>query len=249
MRILGLETSGAMGGFAVADGGGVASEVFRDVTGRHLEQSVAMLEEALGGAGVRIDDLDGVAVGLGPGSFTGLRVGLALAKGICFGRGLPLVGVGSLDAIAQGLAWWQGIIVPMRDARRGEIYIGVYRSDGSGIERLSQYLALPPEKVMETVRGLPGSPRILVAGDALVRYGPILRSESIDRVTEADPAWWNARPGTVASMGLKLLEQGATLELDSAEPLYVRPSEAEKKAGVLNHNGTGGAADKKNERR
>jgi tRNA threonylcarbamoyladenosine biosynthesis protein TsaB len=248
MRILGIETSGNIGGFAVVDDGRLLAEVASDITGRHVERGDAMIEYVLQCAGTTIDDLAAVAVSLGPGSFTGLRVGLALAKGLCFGRGLPLVGVPTLDVMAEACAGAEGLVVPVRDARRGEIYFGLYDAAGGALRRLSDYRAVAPEALVGELlapgRTAAESARPLVlVGDALAKYGETLRSRLGKRMVAVPELLWPPRPAMVGALGGKLLAGGKVADLDSIEPIYVRASEAERSA--LGGAGRGEGRDKK----
>jgi len=186
VKVLAIETTGATGGFAIVEGAGAAgpgaprpetvAAIDRDIMGRHVEASVCMIAELLDGASLALADLDGVAVSLGPGSFTGLRVGLGVAKGLCVGAGLPLVGVPTLDCLARPLRGSTGLVVPARDARRGEIYCCMYRSDGGALERLSPYMSLAPEALLGEIGSAveAGGGPVTLVGDALDRYGEVL---------------------------------------------------------------------------
>jgi tRNA threonylcarbamoyladenosine biosynthesis protein TsaB len=230
MKVLGIETSATTGGFAVIDGDRLLGETVADITGRHVEKGVTMIAEVLDSAGIMVGDLDGVAVSLGPGSFTGLRVGLAIAKGMSFGRGMSIVGVPTLDCIAESLSSHDGFVVPVRDARRGEIYFSIYSVEGCSVTRTGDYLALPPGRVITAINDLPAGRRVMLSGDALLRYGEELRTGLGAGVDFAPEEMWAARPSVVASMGALLLEQGESGDLDAIEPMYVRPSEAERQA-------------------
>jgi len=233
MKMLAIETSGSLGGFAVTDDGRLLSEVVSDITGRHVEKGAAMIQYCLESACVPAGALGAVAVSLGPGSFTGLRVGLALAKGLCFATGTALVGVPTLDAMAEGLCLAEGLVAPARDARRGEIFLSVYEARGGRMKRVADYLALPPEAAAEEIlkagKALGSSGPILLAGDALVRYEDQLRSLLGARMIVADKMLWSPRPAVVAALGQRLLSEGKIADLDTIEPLYVRLSEAERK--------------------
>jgi tRNA threonylcarbamoyladenosine biosynthesis protein TsaB len=231
MRVLGIETSGRVCGVAVVDDGKVLARAMSDEPGKHVETAVSMIGDLLKGIPLGLGDLDGVAVSLGPGSFTGLRIGLGTAKGLCFGAGLPLAGVPTLDCMAETLCPWDGHIVPLRDARRGEIYFASYRSEGCRVERLSSYLALSPERVAEELGPLAAGARTLVAGDALERYGGILKERLVGRVEFAPKERWAVDPAAVASLGARMIDEGTTLDLKGSEPLYLRPSEAERGRG------------------
>lgn len=241
MRLLAIETTGALGSFAVVEGSGaegpkVVAEMDRDIMGRHVEAGVGMVSEVLESASLAPADLDGIAVSLGPGSFTGLRVGLGIAKGLCVGAGLPLAGVPTLDCLARPLCERRGLVVPVRDARRGEVYACIYRAGGERMERLTGYVSLPPcdlvSEIGSAVEALSAAgaapPTVTLVGDGLARYGGLLK-DSPGSVDLAPELLWNVRAAVVGAIGIDLISAGASLDIDSAEPIYVRPSEAERK--------------------
>ncbi len=229
MQILGVETTGRLGGFAVVGDNGVLSEILTDMQAAHVEKGSDLIRDALGMASVKIGDIDGVAVSIGPGSFTGLRVGLAIGKGLCFACGAKLIAVPTLDAIAEMLKIWQGIAVAMRDARRGEVYFSIYRCENTRVERLSDYQALPPSEALDIILDLAGDESIVVSGDAVQAYGKLLRDKLPAETVFAPPDLWLPRPAVVAAIGRERLQAGKWIDLDKAEPLYIRPSEAERK--------------------
>ena len=244
MRLLAIETTGALGSFAVvegahAEGAKAVAEMDRDIVGRHVESGVGLVSEVLERASIATADLDGIAVSLGPGSFTGLRVGLGIAKGLCVGAGLPLAGVPTLDCLAQPLWQRPGLIVPVRDARRGEVYACIYRAGGESLEKLTGYVSLPPRDLAGEIRSAAqalsarkGAPLpITLVGDGLARYGEILRGAT-GAADFAPESLWNVRASVVGALGIDLLSAGAALDIGSAEPIYVRPSEAERKRSI-----------------
>jgi tRNA threonylcarbamoyladenosine biosynthesis protein TsaB len=195
-----------------------------------VETSVNLVSEVLEDASLGPGDLDGVAVSLGPGSFTGLRVGLGIAKGICMGANLPLAGVPTLDCMARPLGGRDGLIIPVRDARRGEVYCCVYRSRRGEVERAGEYVSLAPSDFIDMVKkaeqaeALP----VVLVGDGLAKYGEALR-DGLPNAEFAAESFWNVRASVVGTIGLELMAAGNLLDLDRAEPLYVRASEAERK--------------------
>jgi tRNA threonylcarbamoyladenosine biosynthesis protein TsaB len=133
----------------------------------------------------------------------------------------------------------------MRDARRGEIYFSIYESTACSVTRLSDYLALAPEQVASTLNDISDERPLLFVGDAITKYGEALALQPASKVTLAPASMWAPRPGTVASIGRRMIQDGKAADLDSIEPMYVRPSEAERMA--LRHLSNGAAEDKKNE--
>jgi tRNA threonylcarbamoyl adenosine modification protein YeaZ len=235
MRLLAIETTGALGSFAVVDGTesravGLVAGIDRDIMGRHVESSVSMVSEVLAEASLRLHDLDGIAVSLGPGSFTGLRVGLGIAKGLCVGAGLPLVGVPTLDCLARPLRDREGLIVTARDARRGEVYCALYRPAGESLERVTGYMSLAPGGLLSEIaaarEGVAGP--VTLVGDGIRTYGDIF-GEIPGEVCLAPEALWNVKASVVGAIGIDLMSAGRTLDLDTAEPIYARLSEAERK--------------------
>jgi tRNA threonylcarbamoyladenosine biosynthesis protein TsaB len=231
MRLLAIETSGKMGEFAVVSEGGVLSESTVDVAGRLVEKGIGEVEKVLAQVPITLAELDGIAVSMGPGSFTGLRVGLAIAKGLCFRRDLALVGVPTLDAIAGAQRARAGFIVPVMDARRGEIYLSIYTSDGSVVSRLTDYLALKPDAAIEMIRRECGASPMLIVGEAITPYGDALAAGLGHGAELASEEEWRVRSRVVGRIGLSLLGQGRVLDPVTAEPMYIRLSEAERMAG------------------
>lgn len=217
MRCLGIETSGARGGVAlVEDGAVLGARLFEKgmVHGREIAPAIrALCEES----GRRLEDLDLLAVDLGPGSYTGLRVGLAAAKGLAFALGRPLVGVASLDAMAEAAAGRARVLCPAIDAKWEQIYGAVY-VDGL---RVTDHLAEKPAAFAARV------PKdALVFGDALDAFGELFRDAA-----RGPRELWDPRPETVARLGLRLHAQGVRHDAAALVPLYLRPTEAEIKFG------------------
>ncbi len=237
MQLLSIETSGRKGGFAIVDETGVVCEIFTDMQGAHVEKGSKLIEMIMETASVSVQDIDAVAVSLGPGSFTGLRVGLALAKGICFAARKQLAGVPTLDSVAEMVRMCDSVLVPMLDARRGEIYFSIYRSSHGKMQRIADYLALEPSQAACMIRDVADGEPILVLGDALARYGDLLRKELPSSCIFAPTDFWSPRPGVIGEIGIRMLRNGETLDVDTAQPLYVRPSEAERNLRRQKHGG------------
>lgn len=228
MKILAIDTSTPIGSVAVLDGSRLLAEVTADVRARHGETVLAHVEHAMRLARLGAADLELVACGLGPGSFTGLRVGLATAKGLAIARRTPLVGVPSIRVLARGRATPVRTVVAVVDAHKGEVYAAAYRSepDGTLVEILAPFHA-EPEPAGRTVRETLGAgAECWLCGDGVSAYGdrfvtaleaPFVRGAPIHDVPRA------------ALLGIEALEAFRTRgadDLDAVEPLYVRPSDA-----------------------
>jgi tRNA threonylcarbamoyladenosine biosynthesis protein TsaB len=182
------------------------------------------IDRLLGDCGFTPGDLEGLAVSIGPGSFTGLRVGLSTAKGLALALGIPLAPVPTLDALASALPFAALPVCPLLDARKGEVYLSLYHWADAGMVRDWDYLALRPEAAVER---LP-SP-VVVLGDGVAPCLPFLARLRAD-VRIAPPARRLPSPAVVGQLGHAMLEAGMGVCADDLAPLYLRPSEAELKA-------------------
>jgi tRNA threonylcarbamoyladenosine biosynthesis protein TsaB len=166
VRVLAIETSSPRGSVALAERGRVVLSLEHDQANAHAERLLPLIERAFSESGFPKRSLERVAVGIGPGSFTGLRVGIALAEGIALGLGLPLVGVGALRAMAASAgARDTRLRVPVLDARRGEVFVAAYTA--SGEERLAP-IALPVETARGELAKLGADLHFIGAGAALL---------------------------------------------------------------------------------
>lgn len=217
MRVLGIESSGERGGVALLDGERVlGTRLFEKgmVHGREIAPSI---EAILKDAGLEAGAIDLIACDIGPGSYTGLRVGLAAAKGFALALKKPLIGIASLDAMADAARDLARVLCPAIDAKWGQIYGAVYE-DG---RRVTEYLAEKPDVFVTRI------PKdALVLGDALDAYGGLFRDRP-----RGPRELWDPKPETVARLGRRLLESGVRHDAATLVPLYLRPTEAEVKFG------------------
>ena len=217
MRVLGIETSGERGGTALLDGEQVlGTRLFEKgmVHGREIAPSI---EAILKDAGLAVGAIELIACDIGPGSYTGLRVGLAAAKGLALALKKPLVGVASLDAMAEAARDRARVLCPAIDAKWDQIYGAVYE-DG---RRVTGYLAEKPDVFVARVPN-----DALVFGTALDAHGELFRDRP-----RGPRDLWDPRPETIAILGRRLFESGVRHDAASLVPLYLRPTEAEVKFG------------------
>ena len=217
--ILGIDTSGAAGSVAVLLGETQREIVFSEglIHGVALAPNVARI---LAEAGVAPDGLRGIGVGLGPGSYTGVRVGVAFAKTLAFATGVPVAGVSSLRAMAGG-APDDRTIVCVRDARRGTLYLEIY-GPGRRPERPLSLVTLD-----EVTALLP--PGALVIGDATERFADLLSGDGRDL---GGAELGRSSATVVARLARDEWERGVTVDVHDLSPIYLRPSEAEERAAT-----------------
>jgi len=172
LKLLGVETSSTVFSVAVCDGGKILSSLKFEGVGRPSSHLMELIQQAMASAELELKDLDGFTVSIGPGSFTGLRVGVMTVKTLAWALKKPVLPVSSLEVIAQNLMLSPQPFCVFLDARKGKVYAALFRSDGTGrVERLSQDRLAPPEEIMKQLK----SPTLLV-GDGVDRYLGLLSS-------------------------------------------------------------------------
>ena len=242
MKILSISTSQMAGGVGLVVDGDSIGEIFFSTRKTHSRRLMTHLLFLLKEAGMSWDDIDHIAVDQGPGSFTGLRIGVATAKGLCVSMGYGLVGVSSLDIMAEQALLFSGLILPMIDARKGQVYGALYRNDGKGrIEKLHPPSALYPDQVCSVVQKAMDNAdhSVLVAGDGFSLCEKQLRTCLKDRLVLAPAHYGLVRPAMVGVVAHgRLLSGVSPVPCHELLPEYCRLSEAEEK---LLHN-TGAAA-------
>lgn len=226
MIILGIETSTRTGSVAIVEGEKIIAEYTLNIKETHTSRLMPAIDHILKGAHLTIYQMDAVAVSLGPGSFTGLRIGVATAKGLCLALGKPLIGIPTLDAFAHNICYTSHLIRPLIDARRGEVYTALYRYrlpvGRHELEKLTGDMVLPLEELLSKI----DEPTIFV-GDVFDSYrGPVER-EMPGKVSFAPPYLSLPRAANVAVLGLRKLKSAEESELQEIEPRYVRRPEAE----------------------
>jgi tRNA threonylcarbamoyladenosine biosynthesis protein TsaB len=217
MRVLAVETSTLAGGVALLDDDRLVAECLVDVRITHSERLLATVDRALVDAGWTPRDLDGLAVAIGPGSFTGLRIGLSTIKGLAVALSLPVAAVPTLDALAAALPFAGLPVCPVLEARKGEVYASLYRWKGAEMRREWDYLALTPAEVA----GRLAEPVIVLGDGAAAIDSPYAEMAPAHRRLPS--------PGSVAWLGAQRLRAGDTVAVADLVPLYLRPSEAELK--------------------
>lgn len=234
MIILAIETSSPLASVALLseEGGRLNVELAQRSGGRQGEVLLPLVARALEAAGLSSADVGLVAVGLGPGGFTSLRVGLATGKGLALAHGAPLVGVPSARVVARALAP-RGAAAVFTDAQRGEVYASAYRFDAERpIELVAPFLA-PPALAAEVVRGATDGLALTLGGDALFAHRDALVSALGPGVALAPEVLCAPRAAVLAAEALDELARRGPDDLGELEPLYVRPSDAKLPAKPL----------------
>lgn len=241
IRVLGIDTATRAGSVAVVGAHGDApperlAEVAHEEELRHAETLLPAIDRCLERAGVGLEVISGFAVSIGPGSFTGLRVGLATAKGLALATGAWVVGVPTLEAYALAAAGRPGPVCVCLDARKGEVYSALFEAEAgpARIRRLLDDAVEKPEqaarRMVDAMRDRPGGATLRVVGDGGVRYpdeipGALRRHLAVEELPQTP----TARGFAVAEIGLALFRADGPADTAYLAPAYLRASEAEIK--------------------
>jgi len=222
MRLLAVETSTLAGGAALLDGERLLGEHTLNIKATHSERLMAAVHRLLEDCAWTPQDLEAIAVAIGPGSFTGLRIGVSAVKGLALALAIPVAAVPTLDALAATLPFAAHPVCPVLDAKKGEVYACLYHWAGKTMARDWDYLALSPEALCDRLSG-----PVIFVGDAFDTLGRLFSSRLGDNARFAPAGRRLPSAGCVGALGHALLLEGRTVDAAALTPLYLRPSEAE----------------------
>ena len=225
MKILAFETSAKAASVALMDSGKLLGESYQNTGLTHSQTLMVMAEDLLKTCNVTVQDVEAVAVAAGPGSFTGVRIGVAAAKGFAWGAEIPCYGVSTLEAMARSLGVWNGFVVPAMDARRSQVYTAVFHAQKGELTRVEEDMAISLAELGEKIKNFK-EPVFLVGDGAILCYNTL-----IDEV-----------PGLVLPPEHRMHQRAvgvaltAQMQADSADPgngaeltpNYLRLSQAER---------------------
>ena len=224
MTILVIDTSGPVCGTAVMNERTVLCELTAQNRNTHSASLMPMVEAALSFAGTELKNMDAIAAVTGPGSFTGVRIGVATAKGLAQGAGLPCIAVDALEALSRSAGHFDGVICPIQDARAGQVYGAAFR----GKERLLPNEPLKLGEYLEKVRPLGN--RFLFTGDGVPVHREAIAAEMGDKAVFAEPWLGYLRPSAAGSIAL---EKPETVDYLTLQATYLRPPNAQKNKKLL----------------
>jgi len=221
--ILALENATMCGSVALVAQGLCLAEYSLTSTTTHSRRLLGSIQQLMAESGLDWPRIDAIAVSAGPGSFTGLRIGLTTAKGLAMATGKPLLSVSSLTTLACQLPWTERLICPVLDARKQEVYTAFYRCDDAGRpRRVSDVVAITPQALAQQIKE-----DVIFLGDGSQVYREILQGELGGRASFAAPEVFFIRAAALGFAALGKWHQQDFLDAASAIPDYIRPSEAE----------------------
>ncbi len=230
MIILGIDTSTMAGSVAIISEDRLLAELTVNTKTTHAERLLSTIDLVVKSASLTIRDLDGIAVSSGPGSFTGLRIGVTTAKGIAYSIHKPIAAIPSLDALASQFLYSKLLICPILDAKKHELYTAFYRNTREEVHRLSEYSAIAPQHLFQAIK----EPTLFL-GDGVIPYRKQIEAALGEHAFFADPAHLLPRGSLIATLGYERLLAGKHNDCLSLTPCYLRKSDAEIHWENANH--------------
>jgi len=227
MKILGLDSSGLVASVAILSDGIMMAEYTVNYQKTHSQTLLPMLDEILRMCELELSSLDAIAVAAGPGSFTGLRIGSATAKGLAQALHKPIVPVPTTAGLAYNLFGAKGLICPIMDARRNQVYNALYCFENGEMKTVCPQRALSVEDLAEELNNRLEE-QIIFLGDGVEIYRPLLEEKLKKEHFYAPPHLSKQRAGAVAALGQRLFEAGQTQKPEEHTPIYLRSSQAER---------------------
>lgn len=230
MRILGIESSSLVASVAIVTDDVVTAEYTLNLKKTHSQTLLPMIDQMMGMLEMDLDTVDAIAVSGGPGSFTGLRIGSATGKGLGLALKKPLIHVPTVDAMAYSLYGISHLICPIMDARRNQVYTGIYTFEDHKMQTQLNSCALDIKELAEQLNtlGKELEKQIVFLGDGVAVYKEVLK-ECLGVPYSFAPAHCNKqRASAVAALGILYAEEGKTVTAAEFQPDYLRKSQAER---------------------
>ena len=225
MLILAFETSAKAASAALLEDGKLLGESYQNTGLTHSQTLMVMAENLLSQCGKTAEDVTAVAVAAGPGSFTGVRIGVAAAKGFAWGREIPCYGVSTLEAMALSLGAFQGYVCPCMDARRSQVYNALFYVNQGALERVTGDRAISLAELGEELKNLK-EPIFLVGDGSNLCYNTL--SASVPNLVLPPEHRMHQRAGGVGLAAQKQAETGDPGDANALTPNYLRLSQAER---------------------
>jgi len=227
MKILGIDTSTDVCGIALTEDKTLITEFRSNIKRAHAEKIIHAIDRVLGDVNLKISEIDGIAVAIGPGSFTGLRIGLAAVKGLAFAANLPVVAVPSLDALAYQAYFWQDQICPLVKAQADEAYTALYHFQNGRLISDSDYQLVTLASLNELIHQ-----KTLILNFGMKNMPDFIKGELAELVTIAPPEFCLASGYAVAILGFDKFILHQVEDIEKLEPYYLKDFKAKKKRGL-----------------
>ena len=223
MNILGIDTSSEVAAVAVMNEEKLIAEYILNYKKTHSKNLMPMIDQVLKSCDMKMDDIDLIGVCTGPGSFTGLRIGVATAKAMAHVKDMPLVSVDTLSALAFNMSTSKGYIVPILDAQRGQVYSASYLWENGTLKMTRDIRVEKLEELIDYLKTLDGT--AVVLGEAANLYREVL--ESVENIEIPPSSHRLSRASSICEIAKEKYSRGETTSHFDMSPLYIRKSQAE----------------------
>jgi tRNA threonylcarbamoyladenosine biosynthesis protein TsaB len=224
MNILSIDSASKVATVAITNENGLIAEYTLNNKLEHSVLLMDMIDKILKDSDLTIDNIDGFAVSKGPGSFTGLRIGMATIKGLSFGSNKPYVSISSLDSLAYSLINFDGIICPIIDALRDSVYTCLYKNNNGNLDALTDYSALDLEELVSLLKEK--GEKVIFTGDGLVKHKEYLKN-NLENCHFPPNHLSLLRASSLGELGLKLLLEG-NVDDPNSSPFYLKKPQAQR---------------------
>ena len=223
MKVLALDTSTMWGIIGISDDGVPLAEIGIKSYSPYSKILMEGIDFLLRQVGLKIDDIEGVGVGIGPGSFTGLRVGISTIIGIAYAKGLLVAPIPSLEAIAMNLTPTDNLICPIIDAKKKEIFSGLFRyKNEEKLYRIEEERSWKPSELAEKIKD-----KVLFTGSGITKYGQFFKETLNEKAAFVSKRFWFPRGSILAIMAERMIQLGEGVKPHLIKPIYGRASDAE----------------------
>jgi len=232
MKLLALDSSGLVASVAIVSEDAMLAEYTVNYKKTHSQTLLPMLDEIVKMVEINLSEIDGIAVAAGPGSFTGLRIGSATAKGLGLALNKPIIAVPTLDGLAYNLYGTNKLICPMMDARRNQVYTGLYEFRGNEFHVIMQQAALGIEDILEEINVL--GREVIFLGDGVPIYQEMIKERTRVDYDFAPVHMNRQRAGAIGVLGMIYYQNNQLQTASEHEPVYLRLSQAERERAERN---------------
>lgn len=232
MSLLAIEGATPAASVALVEAGIIKGELFNQQGTGHARTLMGMVDHLLAMTETNLQDLQVVGVTIGPGSFTGLRIGLATAQGLAMALSLPLIGISTLEVLAAPLAMVTALVIPVLNARKGEVYTAIYSGGMDGAQLIGNEMAITPERLTVKIRAameVTGHQMVIITGDGFEPYSEIWESQLGDCLLPVPSYHSRPRAAVLGCLAEGQWQQGKAISPLEIKPSYLRLSEAESR--------------------
>ena len=226
MKILALDSSGLVASVAIVTENAMLAEYTVNYKKTHSQTLLPMLNEIVKMADINMEEIDAIAVAAGPGSFTGLRIGSATAKGLGLALNKPLIAVPTLEGLAYNLYGTKQLVCPLMDARRNQVYTGIYEFTGKQLRVVKEQVAIAVEELIQEINEI--GREVIFLGDGAEVYNEIIQAKMNAPYSFAPVHLSRQRAGAVGALGIELYKKEQIETAAMHEPIYLRVSQAER---------------------